>query len=96
MNGAVKPFFNESFGKKEVCESCEQCMGSTRNTPQSQNAHLKKKKKKEENTYAKRCLFINTQMGTWTYDFRFDILKLNLKSRIQLTLGWHIKVKFKI
>ena len=48
MNGAVRPFFNESFGKKEVCESCEQCMGSTGNTPQPQNAHLKKKKRRKK------------------------------------------------
>ena len=90
------PFLTKVLVKKEVCGSREQCMRSTGNTPQPQNAHLKKKKKGEENADTNRCLFINTQMGTWTYDFRFDILKLNLKSRIQLTLGWHIKVKFKI
>ena len=95
MNGAVRPFFNESFGKKRGLWVSWTVHG----------IHWKhitaiertsKKKKKEDNTDAKRCLFINTQMGTWTYDFRFHILKLNLKSRIQLTLGWHIKVKFKI
>ena len=45
MNSIVGHIFNESFVKKKVCESCEQCMEPTKKPPQPHNVLLKKKKK---------------------------------------------------
>ena len=55
------PFLMKVLLKKEVYGSREQCTEPTKNTPQPQNTHLKK----EENTNARRCLFISTQTGTY-------------------------------
>ena len=45
VNSVMWLIFNESFVKKKVCGSCEQCTEPTGKPPQPQNVLLKKKKK---------------------------------------------------
>ena len=67
MNSTVEPIFNESFVKKEVCESREQCTRPTGKQTTAIGCFSKKKKKKKKKGKRKTLdagKFISTQTGT--------------------------------
>ena len=57
VNSVVGSIFNESFGKKKVCGSCEQY---TRPTGKDRNMLLQKKKKKAQDADAQVIIRIQT------------------------------------
>ena len=72
--------------KKEVCGSHKQCTGPTGNTPQPKKTHLKNKKEKrkeEENTYARHCLFISTQTDSYFRMWTSPKEKIDMQKGIQ-------------